>query len=245
MLTVRLKEPARVMVRMKEILQVFDPSVPAFEKGYEAGKKAQYDAFWDAYLTGFPRYTALFAGGGWDRETFKPARSINFKSNCSYCFYYNCAEVDLVALCEELGITMTFKPENAAYMFAYSLFTHLPEIDFTNVTALSNAFVNCKNIVTMDKLILKSNGTNTFASTFSGCNALENVVIEGVIGNNVSFQNSHKLSRESIVSILNALSPSTSGLTVTLSKTAKESAFTADEWAALIAEKPNWTIALS
>ena len=245
MLTVRLKEPTRVKVRMKEVCQVFDPSVPQWEKGYEAGKTAAHTTFWDSFLTGFPRYTALFAGGGWDRETFKPTRSIDFKGNCSYCFYYNCAEVDLVALCKEQGITMTFKPALATHMFSNSLFTRLPEIDFTAVTALSNAFVNCSELVTIDKLKLKESGTNTFASTFSGCTALENVVIDGVIGDNVSFQSSNKLSRESIVSILNALSPSTSGLTVTLSKTAKESAFTADEWASLIAQKPNWTIALS
>jgi hypothetical protein len=33
-------------------------------------------------------------------------------------------------------------------------------------------------------------------------------------------------------------------MSVTFSKKAKEAAFTADEWEALIATKPNWTISL-
>jgi hypothetical protein len=55
---------------------------------------------------------------------------------------------------------------------------------------------------------------------------------------------SPKLSKASIESIINALSSTTSGLTVTISKTAKEAVFTTEEWATLIATKPNWTISL-
>jgi hypothetical protein len=55
---------------------------------------------------------------------------------------------------------------------------------------------------------------------------------------------SPKLSKASIESIINALSSTTSGLTVTISKTAKEAAFTSAEWSALIATKSNWTISL-
>lgn len=63
-----------------------------------------------------------------------------------------------------------------------------------------------------------------------------------------------KLSKPSITSIINCLSTTTSGLTVTLSKTAVNNAFetsegvadgsTSQEWLNLVATKTNWTISL-
>ena len=63
------------------------------------------------------------------------------------------------------------------------------------------------------------------------------------------------LSKASITSIINALSSTTSGLTVTLSKTAVNTAFetesggadgsTSQEWLALATTKSNWTISLA
>ena len=72
--------------------------------------------------------------------------------------------------------------------------------------------------------------------------------------NGFDVQWSTELSKESIISIINALSDTTTALTVTLSKTAVNNAFetakgnadgsTSEEWAALIATKQNWTISL-
>ena len=82
-----------------------------------------------------------------------------------------------------------------------------------------------------------------FTSTFIQCNALENLTIDGTIGqNNFNLKDSTKLSKASIESVIDALSTTTSGLTVTFSKTAVDNAFTADEWAALKATKSNWDI---
>ena len=63
------------------------------------------------------------------------------------------------------------------------------------------------------------------------------------------------LSKDSIISIINALSTATSDLPITLSITAVNNAFetspgaadgsTSEEWTALIATKPNWTISLA
>jgi hypothetical protein len=60
----------------------------------------------------------------------------------------------------------------------------------------------------------------------------------------LNLQWSTKLSKASITSIINCLSSTTSGLSITLSKTAVDNAFTAEEWAALENTKHNWTIAL-
>jgi hypothetical protein len=71
------------------------------------------------------------------------------------------------------------------------------------------------------------------------------------------FNWSTSLSKESITSIINALSDSTSGFSVTFSKQAVDNAFgyviddyewfdgtNSAEWKALVATKPNWTINL-
>ena len=83
---------------------------------------------------------------------------------------------------------------------------------------------------------------------------LENIIFEGEIGKEIDIQHSHKLTKASITSIINALSSTTSGLSVTLSKTAVNTAFETStganngsistEWSALVATKTNWTINL-
>ncbi|MBE6965534.1 MAG: hypothetical protein E7441_05815 [Ruminococcaceae bacterium] len=65
----------------------------------------------------------------------------------------------------------------------------------------------------------------------------------GVINHSISFE-WLTLSKESITSIVNALSDSATGQTITFKKSAKEAAFTDTEWTELIATKPNWTLAL-
>ena len=106
-------------------------------------------------------------------------------------------------------------------------------------------FNGARNLVTIEKIIIKTDGSQVFNGAFDTCNSLENLTIEGTIGQNgLNLQWSTKLSRASIESIANALSSTTSGLSITLSKTAKEAAFTDTEWADLIATKSNWTINL-
>jgi hypothetical protein len=78
--------------------------------------------------------------------------------------------------------------------------------------------------------------------------------MSGVIGKDVSFGNSDKLTHDSIASIINTLSATTAGQSVTFSVTAVNNAFetssgaadgsTSAEWNALVATKSNWTISL-
>ena len=67
-----------------------------------------------------------------------------------------------------------------------------------------------------------------YAETFKGCKKLKNIVFEGVIGNNINFQWSTLLTKESITSIVEHLagSPMVGNIgTLTLSKTAVDVAF--------------------
>ena len=84
-----------------------------------------------------------------------------------------------------------------------------------------------------------------FSNTFLYCAGLEEIrFVVNTIKEVISFESCKKLSKSSITSVINALSDTEVGKTATFSQVAKESAFTAEEWATLIGTKPNWTISL-
>lgn len=219
-----------------------------YEGGYEDGQQDTYDWFWDIYQNKGSRrnYGYAFAGSGWTQETFKPKYDIIVNDNNSSMFYTGCTNVNLEQLLEDRGLILdTSNVTKFATMFYVSYFSHLPVIDARNAISMNNTFQGMSYLVSLRKLMLNNEGTTTFNTAFSNLPKLEHFVVEGIIGQNGFYiAQSTKLSKESITSIINALSTTTSGLTVTISKTAKEAAFTADEWATLIATKPNWTISL-
>ena len=144
---------------------------------------------------------------------------------------------------------------NSMNAFGQSEVVRIGEVDLSVGTGnyWQGTFAQCTKLHTIEKLVLSEKVYPL--SSFVNCYELENLTIEGIIGqNDFNVQWSTKLSKESIISIINALSVTTSGLTVTLSKTAVNNAFetakgnadgsTSEEWAALIATKQNWTISL-
>lgn len=226
---------------------------------YSAGEKTASDAAWNAFWDSFQvkgtrgNYSYAFAYNAWNNNTFKPKYDIKPTSG-QFMFAYqqnNPNFTDIKSLLEQQGVVLdTSNCSSMDYLFYMcSYLTRLPAISFERCTTLNSTFYNCFALKSIDKIILKSDGTNTFNSDtwdrpFSGTTALEHMIVEGVIGKNGFYVPSKNLDKESITSIINALSTTTTGLTVTISQSAKNKAFTADEWAALIASKPNWTISL-
>lgn len=210
---------------------------------YEAGQKSEYDRFWDAYQQG--TYQNQFSGNGWNNATFRPKYDIK-PTNGYMLFYSSQIEGDMVEILAQHGVKFdTSRTTTFQYMFQHSKFMRLGEIDFTycanNNSSIFISTFQTSTLVTIDKVKVKEG--LAFASTTFNASSLENITFAGVIGGTINFGRC-PLSRDSITSIVNALSANSTGLTVTFSKTAKEAAFTADEWAALIAAKPNWTISL-
>ena len=158
-------------------------------------------------------------------------------------------EGDFAALLESLGIELdTSNMTEAQYMFGPAAkITRIPAIDLRKATTSSYAFHSCSKLVTIDKLIVSE--STPFSNSFNYCSSLVDLTIEGTIGKNgLDLKSSTKLSKISIESVINALSTTTSGLSIILSRTAVISAFgdtNSDEWVTLIATKPNWTITLS
>ncbi len=228
-----------------------------YETGKKSGEKSEYDRFWDNYQNYGKRdgYVQGFSGHGWTDITFRPKYDI-ILTDAVRAFSY-CKITDLEARLNECGVVLNMsKSLNNSEVFANSTITVIPEITIpSNATTFSNMFGNCKNLHTIRKIILLGENNVTWYRAFYNCSALENLIIEGVLcGAEIAFQWSTKLNKESITSIINCLSTTTSGLTVTLSKTAVDTAFetsegandgsASTEWTTLIATKSNWTISL-
>lgn len=231
------------------------------EDVYNSGKKAEYDAFWEPYQDYGKRvnYAYAFAGRGWTRKLLRPKYPFGQISNATEMFNAfggdESGSLDLAQYLSELGLTLDLSKSTAStHMFSEAYISHVPELNFTSHRTIW-VFMNSSQIKTIDKIILKSDGSTIFQTPFQNARSLENVVFEGVIGQNgLSFAWSSLLSNTSITSVINALSTTTSGLTVTISKTAVNNAFetaagTADgqasaEWLNLIATRSNWTVNL-
>ena len=214
---------------------------------FEAGKKSEYDAFWDRAQNfgNLKMYDYAYAGNGWRSENFKPKYSIR-PSRCQYMFAMTSILGDLEKLISDRGIVFdTSQSTLMAQMFSNATaLTKIPKIVVTS--APNNAgllFINCRSLLEVSVVV---NSDNTFINWFDGCDSLENLTIEGVIGQNgFNVQWSTKLTHDSLMSIINALkdySEDTSGTewVVTLGSENKAK-LTEDE--ILIAESKGWRIA--
>lgn len=218
----------------------------------DTGGKSSYDEFWDTFQMNGTRAqydNAIFGGSSWYDARFKPKYDIKITGNANQVFV-NSKIQDFKGCIQRAGINFTFDGITSAQnMFQYSQINNLPSMDFSKATsgwALSGAFESCTYLKSIDKIIVSESTTFRADNTFYGCKALEDIIIEGTLGTNgLDLHWSTKLSKASIESIINALSTTTSGLTVTLSQTAVNNAFTTSEWQALEATKTNWTISLA
>ncbi len=176
---------------------------------YEAGRKAEHDVFWDNFLIKTSMLYG-FAGSLWSAKTFRPpAGAVIQPTNAIGMFYYSRMQIDLAAHLEELDVTFDFSVvSNMTNVFAESHFTRLGEIKTSSTTLMTGTFSNMTYLVTIDKLIVPSNGKTTFSGTFSGCTKLANLTIEGTIGNNISFAPC-PLTAESALSVAAHLSDNT------------------------------------
>lgn len=227
--------------------RVYDSGI---EKGFGQGKKSEYDRFWDAYQQNGTRtnYENAFAGFGWNETTFMPKHPITASTSTYMMFRYCAFNGDLAAHLQNLNCSLsTTGCANFQYAFYGSRFTRIGEVDLQNALYLQSAFGACTLLETIDKIVSAEN-TAYDASTFAGCKALKNVTIEGTIGRSLSMRDCENLSLDSILSIINALSSTTSGLTLTLNGNAVMTALNIGEWPdgtaewlAITEDKQNWS----
>ena len=225
------------------------------DEGYEAGKQAEYDRFWDAYQENGKRAQYEYAFADWKEEAFKPKYNFILQlGHTGQNMFWRCRVTNIAEVLEKQGIILdTTKCGNMSNFFQNSYTTRIPVLNCTHAQDYSSnglyyAFYNCQ-AETIDKLIVTED--LMYIYTFGKCTNLKNIVFEGVIGNNIDFQSS-PLSKDSITNIVNHLSETKTGQTLTLKKSAVNDAFSINvddestypegsEFYTLRHSKDNWT----
>lgn len=230
-------------------------------KVYEAGKKAQYDEFWANFRSGMNSgiWSYCFAGKGWNDNTFKPPFDIAPAASSNAMFYYNGVS-NIKQSLEDCGVKLDMsKATSVTNMFNNCNTVALPELDFRSCKASNNSqqsiFAYSGYLQSIDMVYFAEGIPVT--NCFSDCGNLTHVIFGGTFASSgLDLKSAKNLDYASIVSIIEALSPNTSGLSITLSKAAVNKAFGIDvddettympgspgeEYYFKISTKGNWTI---
>ena len=189
-----------------------------------------------------------FAGYGFNSKTFFPKYNIIPNGSATNMFFAwnqnGFQKINLKSRLEECGVILdTSKATNLNAAFGYTDFTEVPTVDFTGTTAsASGTFYNSPYLKKIEKIITKE--SVTYGRWFENDTALEEVSFEGIIGNVIDFSYC-PLTKTSIENIIEHLSTTSSGKTLTLKQSAVNAVFTTEEFEALKATRTNWTFALA
>ena len=229
-----------------------------YNQGFKDGREKEWSDFWDAYQPDTRVVPYQFSSAGWNDNTFFPKRNMIANDNI-YGAFYGTGVTDLVKRLNDCGVkldTSNATQLGTLFSFAYSI-TTIPKISAKSASSLDRAFNECMRLKTITCLEVHQNVA--FPNVFYNCKALENITIEGEIGNDINFQWSTLLTKASITNIIEHLSLNASGKTLTLSKAAVDREFEgvsgADfttivegsisaEWIGWIASRSNWNITL-
>lgn len=214
------------------------------------GMQTEYDRFWDSHQDYGNRKDYSGAFYAWSGENFPPKYDV--RPTRAYMMFAGTApsnqkKIDIVQTEEEADIVFDFSQcTDFQYAFYGSGVYRYGTIDTRSCASFSQFMANPATHI-VEKLIFKDDGSQTFYNTkWIFPSYLEHIVIEGKIGHSVHCE-SAILTKNSIISFINALLETAEGQTLSLRKNAIVNAFgstTSDEWLNLIATKQNWTISL-
>ena len=238
-----------------------------YDMTYEAGRKAEREAFWSAFLQDGNRtdflMTGVFSGYSWDFNNFYPTQDLIIRGDAYRLFYaWNTRAAHYGSLLERLnecGVKInTAGATRMAGAFGYSRMSEIPTIDLTSSTSNDGIFGESKDLKKIEKIIVVE--STPYKNCFNNNISLEEIRIEGTIGQNgFDIHWSTNLSKASIYSVIYALATNPDSTvtnpTITLSKAAVDKAFempsganngsTSLEWAVLSEERGAWTKALA
>ena len=209
--------------------------------GEYAGKSFAQDEFWDSYQDNGKREfcQGMFSGKGWTAETLKPQHNMS-PSNAMQMFW--ASEVaDVSEILKKIDFSNC---GNMNSTFGYTNIEHIGCVRSARTVYgfdFISTFSNSKKLHTIDCFGVTE--ILTFTNTFLNCEALANIIIEGTIGNNISFAQSPLLTHDSLMSIIDALKDLTgTGITRTLTLHPTAKARLSEEDIAIGTQK-GWTIA--
>lgn len=218
-------------------------------KVYDAGKKSQYDEFWDAYQNYGNRtvYAYRFAGN-WASALFRPKYPIKLRADNTsgigmfLCFGNPDDALDWRNVADMIDVSPTTK---AANMFDSANINYI-DVDLSNAIDLTRCFAGGTQTSTPTHITVKiSEKATTFTGMFSNRPTLTHLFFKegSVIGGNLSLSTCNLLVYDSIMSVINALkdySGTSTTRTLTLHATAKAKLTESD--IAEITQK-GWTLA--
>jgi hypothetical protein len=219
--------------------------------GTDTGGKSYYDEFWDNFQNYGQRddYNSAFTQSSYEyiRPKHKIAPTEAGGANNTFLYARKLKKIEAEYFDFSQMAYGTYAGASFNYTFcSCDALKEVEDIGLPPTWGYTYTFSWSYSIHTIAKITVDEN--TRFDNTFQGCLGLINLTMAGTIGQNgFNVQWSTKLSKASIISIINALSTTTSGLSVTLSKTAVETAFgstESEEWIALINTRSNWTINL-
>ena len=212
-----------------------------YDQGYADGKQAEYDRFWDIYQDNGNRtdHWCAFGGKGWTNETFQPKYDIR-PATANYMFYGS-KITDLKKSLADWGVTLDFSQCTIfTHFMAVSEITTLGVVDTRSANSLASMFSQRCALVTIDKIILREDGSQTGPS-FNALTALVDIRFEGKFGASVSFAMAQHLSVDSLQSIIDALKDMTGATAQTLTLHASAGAMLTEAQKVSITAK-NWTV---
>ena len=203
-----------------------DDMATEIPKVYEAGKQAEQDELWEQ-----------FQDGGKEKSYY-------------YAFAYKRFNDETYNPKYDIRIGNGTTPGRD--VFYNSAITDTKVNIYANSSSLYQCFYGAVLLETIRLLSVYE--TTSLDQTFPSCESLKNITIEGVIGQNIDIHWS-PLTTESIVNIIEHLSTTSSGKTLTLNTsavnamtfpyTSTESGVTYNGWDELIGTRSNWTISKS
>lgn len=154
---------------------------------YNAGKRAEYDEFWDYVQSNGKRTNYLMAFGGsvWDNTTFKPKYDLK-PTNAGRMFWYT-SITDLTGILKNQDVVLdTSNATDVSYLLASPNLIYAPVIDIRKAkTSNTGLCSNSNKLVTFEKIIVSADNG---ALDFTSCSKLANITFEGEIGKTLNMQ---------------------------------------------------------
>ena len=173
------------------------------------GGDDHYNTFWDGYIpTESINGDYLFAGVGWNDNTFLPNK--NIKPTSANSMFYNAKITDLVIALEKAGKAIDFSSCNNFQMLIYgSRIKHIGIVDMTSVSSSANANSVFRgggghHLQKIDKIIVNEQYPLA-ANAFGNCINLTDLDIEGTITGTFIITNASKLSVQSAKNVITHL----------------------------------------
>lgn len=191
-------------------------------KVYEAGEKAQNEAFWNEFIGEEKPMLFAFAGYNWTDKNFRPTRNIVASAESAERMFYVSRLTNIKQSLADCGVTLDLSQAtsvNGAFLYAST--RELPALDLSGATNIGNCFNSCSSLTKIESVKFASKVSNC-SNVFAGSTNIVEIRIDGTIDfSGLDFSPCKGLSAESLGSIIGALDAEVTG-TITLPEEAIE-----------------------